>query len=546
MNITSLINAFVMENKFIMFLWLVFTLIMHPIYKVIIPKYHSKVISAFKDKKHFWSNIKILSVYFVVYIILETIIVYITKYISPKFNEFITSYLFKYVIDHSKHSFDHIQTGEVISKITQLPTLFFSYLDIWRTIILYQISIFATGLYHYYFISTPLFLTFVGFIILNYLVVGLVYTLKYDIDVELFNQKAIMYEHISDVFNNLVSVYSLNQERVETNKFQTVEYQKYNNVNKQSLNIYAKATLLWNCFTVAVYFILNYLLYDAYRTKQISSEVLIATFGITLSLITVYKESITVTNEVTFLYGEIGDLENYFNNIPLNIPTIESNLFTDGVIEFKKVFYKYKNTVILDNVSFKINQGDKILITGSIGSGKTTIIKLLMKYNTLLMGSIKINHIDINSITSKQIRKNIYYIPQHPKLFNRTLYENITYGLKVKPSTTDIIALMKKLKLNESKFAEKMSELVGVNGNTLSGGQKQLVWLLRAFYRNKKIIIMDEPTASLDQTHKDLLIGHIKTLCMGKTLIIISHDNIDSSFKRLHLDNGKLNSPSFF
>ena len=546
MNITSLITAFVLDNKVVMFLWLVFTLVMHPIYKVIIPKYHGKVINAFKDKKQLWSTVKILSVYFVVYIVLETIIVYLTKYISPKFNEFITTYVFKYVIDNSKHSFDHIQTGEVISKITQLPTLFFSYLDIWRTIILYQLSIFATGMYHYYFISTPLFLTYIGLIILNYVVVGLVYTLKYDIDLELFKQKAVMYEHISDVFNNLVSVYSLNQEKAETNKFQMVEYQKYNTVNKQSLDIYATATLLWNGLTIAVYFILNYLLYDAYRTKQISSEVLIATFALTLSLITVYKESITVSNEVTFLYGEMGDLENYFNNLPLHVPTIESNQFTDGVIEFKNVFYKYKDTVVLDKVSFKINQGDKILITGSIGSGKTTIIKLLMKYNTLLMGSIKINNVDIHSITSKQMRKNIYYIPQLPKLFNRTLYENITYGLKVKPSTADILTLMKTLKLNESKFADKMNESVGVNGNTLSGGQKQLVWLLRAFYRNKKIIIMDEPTASLDQKHKDLLIGHIKKLCMGKTLIIISHDNIDSSFKRIHLENGKLNTSSFF
>ena len=100
MNVTSLITAFIMENKIIMFFWLTITLFMHPIYRVVIPKYHGKVISSFKNKNHLWENVKLLSIYFVSYVILETLIVYITKHISPKFNEFITSYFFKYVIDH--------------------------------------------------------------------------------------------------------------------------------------------------------------------------------------------------------------------------------------------------------------------------------------------------------------------------------------------------------------------------------------------------------------------------------------------------------------
>jgi ATP-binding cassette subfamily B protein len=355
-----------------------------------------------------------------------------------------------------------------------------------------------------------------------------------------------MYEHISDVFNNLVSVYSLNQEKNEINKFKTVDYKKYNDVNKQSLTMFSNATFIWNIISIGVFFILNYLLYDAYKTRQITEDVLVSTFSLTLSLITVYKESIAVSNDVTYLFGEIGDLEKYFNDLPKYDDDIVSNNFSDGVIEFKNVFYKQNDRIILDKVSFKINPGEKILLTGSIGSGKTTIIKLLMKYNKLIMGSIKINDVDINSITSNQIRENIYYIPQHPKLFNRTLYDNITYGLINKPNHEDIITLIKQLQLNETTFVDKMDESVGVNGNMLSGGQKQLVWLLRAFYRNKKIIIMDEPTASLDPQHKEILMTHIKKICLGKTLIIISHDNIDSSFKRLHLNNGKINTRTFF
>jgi ABC-type bacteriocin/lantibiotic exporter with double-glycine peptidase domain len=91
-----------------------------------------------------------------------------------------------------------------------------------------------------------------------------------------------------------------------------------------------------------------------------------------------------------------------------------------------------------------------------------------------------------------------------------------------------------------------MNASVGVDGNFISGGQRQMVWLLRSFYRQSRILIMDEPTASLDQKNKDLLIKIIKKISIGKTVIIVSHDSIDPAFRKIEFNKGRLVTSSYF
>jgi len=95
-------------------------------------------------------------------------------------------------------------------------------------------------------------------------------------------------------------------------------------------------------------------------------------------------------------------------------------------------------------------------------------------------------------------------------------------------------------------FEKKMDENVGVEGNSLSGGQRQIVWLLRSIYRPSSILILDEPTSALDPDNKVLMISTIKKLSVGKTVIIISHDDIDSAFRKISMKNGRVISSSFF
>ena len=221
--------------------------------------------------------------------------------------------------------------------------------------------------------------------------------------------------------------------------------------------------------------------------------------------------------------------------------------FVNGDIVTSSVYHKYGDKFVLENVSVRIKKGEKVAFVGEIGSGKTTIVKLIMGFQPLLMGDITIGGVSINHISNKDLRDKIFYIPQKPKLFNRTLYENIVYGLNPAPSKEEVLQLMDDLKIDvKDVFEKKMDELVGVEGNNLSGGQRQIVWLIRSIYRPSAILILDEPTSALDPTNKLAMISTIKKLSVGKTVIIVSHDDIDPAFRKISMKDGRVINSSFF
>jgi ABC-type bacteriocin/lantibiotic exporter with double-glycine peptidase domain len=184
----------------------------------------------------------------------------------------------------------------------------------------------------------------------------------------------------------------------------------------------------------------------------------------------------------------------------------------------------------------KIKKNEKVAFVGKIGSGKSTLIKLIMGYQPLVMGSIIIGGVSVNDISDDEIRKNIFYIPQKPKLFNRTIYENIVYGIETPPSKDQVGDIME---LYDISFNRNLDDLAGVEGNMLSGGQRQMVWILRSLLSPSSILIMDEPTSALDPTNKKLICSIINKI-QGKTIIIVSHDSIDSSFRKITFTDGKL------
>ena len=125
------------------------------------------------------------------------------------------------------------------------------------------------------------------------------------------------------------------------------------------------------------------------------------------------------------------------------------------------------------------------------------------------------------------MRSIINYIPQHPKLFNRTLFHNIVYGVERKLKEKDIYDILDKLNVpaTTNYFKKNLHVRVGKNGSNLSGGQRQIVWLIRAILKNSKVIILDEPTASLDSKSKIQIIKFIKEYSKDRIIILITHDN---------------------
>jgi ABC-type dipeptide/oligopeptide/nickel transport system ATPase component len=166
------------------------------------------------------------------------------------------------------------------------------------------------------------------------------------------------------------------------------------------------------------------------------------------------------------------------------------------------------------------------LIVGEIGSGKSTIISLLLKYQTPQRGEIFLQGIPYSSIPTEELRQRIIYIPQTPILLNRTVYDNIVYGIPANISKEKVEALIHDTKLSRflSNLPKGLDTSVGVHGNHLSGGQRQIVWILKAILMNPEIIIMDEPTAAVDDETKSIIHYLLKNIVRGKTVIMITHD----------------------
>jgi ABC-type multidrug transport system fused ATPase/permease subunit len=536
-----------MKNKIVVVLWIIFTFLLYPIHHVIIPKYYGLVINSFKDKSNkFFNLVKYLVIFYVSAMAIESTLFYCTKIIAPNFGEYATSTMYNYIIDHYEMDFDNIHSGEILSKITYISTIFFSYLETLRTLLFSQLFVFISTLYHYWFVSREVFTFFIFAIIVNVLYIYNVFKIKYKVDIALYDQRSKLFEYMNDSMLNLVSIYSTNNEEKEKNKFIEEEYKIYKDSETASLDIYFASETIWNVVCVFIFIILNYLIYNSYLKKQINVEKLVSTFTLTFSVLRFYENAPHIIKKLSKLYSEIGDVENFFIEINrLNQTSkIDTKGFANGDIIYSNVYHKYKDTFVLNNVSFKIEKGEKVAFVGHIGSGKSTAVKLLLGFQPLTMGNISINGVSINEISNHQLRKNVFYIPQKPKLFNRTLYENITYGLENPPDEDNILTILDELNMKDV-FKEKMNKKVGLDGNNLSGGQKQIVWLLRSFYRKSKIIVMDEPTASLDQDNKELLIKTINKLSIGKTLIIISHDQIDSNFRKIEFKDGKINDSMF-
>jgi len=553
LSIYGLLISFMKKNYFIFFIYFLITILLYPFHYIIIPKYYGMVINSFKDKNQssFVYFVKLLLGSYVLCWFLEMCLYKTQSVIFPDFAEYTTGSIFEFIIDHYELDFENIHTGEILSKIIRMPGILADCLQVFGIEFLKEFFVSFTAIYTYYCVSTITVTVYIAYALLYYVFIYFLfkYLLVYDIEKNKAQDK--MYECLVDCFNNFSSIYAFNQQPQEKQRFYDYIFKDYKERVIQSWAKYLTASSFWGGVSISLFISLNYLIYREYKRKVINAETLISTFIVTFSILRLYEKAVSTADRYSDIYGKVLDTEIFFNEISsynLNARKTNTDTFKNGDILFKGVYHKYKNQFVLENINIHIEKGEKVAFVGQIGSGKTTLIKLLLGFQPLTLGTISVGGMDVNQISNTQLRENIFYIPQKPKLFNRTLYENITYGIEKKPSKESILLLLDDLKLGDirSVFEHKMDNSVGVEGNELSGGQKQIVWLLRAFYRQAPVLVLDEPTAALDPATKILVMDIIKRINIGKTVIIVSHDPIDSSFRQIKLKKGRIAEETLF
>ena len=216
-----------------------------------------------------------------------------------------------------------------------------------------------------------------------------------------------------------------------------------------------------------------------------------------------------------------------------------------GDIRLENVTFSYDNQTILDKLNITINQGQYVGICGKIGSGKSTIAKLILRVIEPQSGRILYDSVDYRKIKISSVRDNIGYIPQDSFLFSETIEENVRFG---KPDVTqeEIIEACKIASIHENimDLKDQYKIIVGEKGVTLSGGQKQRLCIARAIIRRPQILILDDALSAVDTNTEKKIIRNLKNYAQGITTIVISHRissfiNADNIFV---LDSGEIES----
>ncbi len=196
-----------------------------------------------------------------------------------------------------------------------------------------------------------------------------------------------------------------------------------------------------------------------------------------------------------------------------------------GTIRFHKLDFSYvAGKPVFRNLNISINSGEKVGLVGFSGSGKSTMLNLMLRLFEPQSGSILIDHQDIQSVSQESLRDSIAMIPQDPMLFHRTLMENIRYG-RLDASDDEVIAAAKKAHAHEfiMDAVDGYESLVGERGVKLSGGQRQRIALARAILKNASILLLDEATSALDSITERHIQESLVYLMRNKTVMVIAH-----------------------
>jgi ATP-binding cassette subfamily B protein len=238
----------------------------------------------------------------------------------------------------------------------------------------------------------------------------------------------------------------------------------------------------------------------------------------------------TLTNKVTDLHGSLVSAERAFSLLdqsaevedPRNACALAR---ARGEIEFRDVCFAYESRPpTLTDISFKVSPGQRVGIVGQTGAGKTSLISLMARFYDPTDGQILLDGIDVREFRVADLRRQFAIVLQEPILFSASIAENITYA-RPQSNMAEIIAAATAANAHDfiARLPEGYDTQVGERGTRLSGGERQRISLARAFLRNAPILILDEPTSSVDVGTEQLIIDALENLMRGRTTFMIAH-----------------------
>lgn len=521
-------NDFWKENKNLITLQIILTIIIFPFEIILFSVFTKKLFQSLQDSKF-----KLFVRLFIIFILFLSILQilygwkeYIDNHITPRVQIFIRERCMnKYLLERR----EKFQNAEAMNKIANFPKCFYAN---YESVLKFWIPFFSCFFFYTIFLY---------WIDINVGIVStLVFTTLLTLFVVLFQKLSIYSSEVLGLHQKLLAEYEnilMNNETIQSFYSHTEELillkEKEQEYEDQRIKLIFYIDTVKFSFIVFIFIFLLlifFFLYSRLLKKEFPPwkfitfiTMLFFVVRFILSLISHFQKTVQIQGTLTDIESLYVQKDNF----------IEKRHLKNYHIHFNDIVFSYPSNpskVILKNFSLSIPFRSSILIKGPIGTGKSTIARLLALWYKPQKGSITIGDIDIYSIPKKQYKDIFYMMSQNTILFsNKTIFENICYSYEKLPSKD----ILKKYNLPDS-FLKILDQKVLHHGTNISGGQKRMVHILRIILNNHPIIILDEPTDSLDEKTSDIIISLIEELKKERTVICISHDErLNPIFSRI-------------
>lgn len=552
LTITGILTKFAKNNPLIALVYLV-TVITVPIQAVLLPHLYGKVVNAIQMKqslvKPFVFVLCVVCFIQLAYLVAEINEIY---YFYPGIQGQLRKDILTYILKSHEVNYDEQYTASLVAKMVKVPNVIYGLVDQYKFVLIPQTIVALVVVGYFIYHDVPLGL---GLAIAMFIVVIMVNATPHICKEPAAYRDKIMnhiYDQIDDLLKNMMSVFNFNTFAHEDNKLDRL-HERYRSESWAALKCIITTKSILIPIIVCTYGFFMWRCYHLTKDKRITTGAFVSMFMIILGLMGSLLSYMNQTKELVMRKGVVdtflrdqGYIENQHESIVVGAATIASATETIPIIELRNVTYAYSTTNVaaLQDVSLAVPRGQKLLVRGKIGCGKSTLLKLIMKYKSSpqTLERIFLNGVPYSALKAQDIRNQIGYIPQQSILFDLTIYENVVYGVPNPPTITEVDAFVKSLGIT---FPNGLNMRVGKGGSKLSGGQRQIVWMLRIYYYNPPILLLDEPTASMDPFTKQIVHSLIQELMFAnpaRTVIMVAHDVQDrGSFDRvITLKHGRI------
>lgn len=492
---------------------------------------------------NFLTIIKYLAIYLVIYVacgIFSNLSMIYFELAANNVTYFVQNDIYKHINELPIEYFDNLAAGSIVSRITN---------DTMRLKIMFQLILadIATAAIMIIAIYIMMVVTNIKVSLMLLILFPLVFLIFYDYRYKSAkHNKRIRHlvskinANINENINNMEIIQALNVKKTIKDKFDKINKEIFSNnlalTKLRSYGGYRAIDIIGLLSTVIILFYFGY--------GQITKN-----YPVTVGrLYIIIDYTSKIFSNVSVIVTRFGDMEQAYASAShifdiMKLDTIEKS---DGVIdklegniEFKNVYFAYDKNDVLKNVSFKIPKSTSAAFVGTTGSGKSTILNLILKFYDVKSGEILVDGVNINDLNEDVLREDFAVVLQDPFLFETTLKENIT--LDKDYSDEEVINALEELGCY-TLLKKGLNEQIKEKGSNLSQGERQLISFARAYIRNPRVLILDEATSNIDTETEQIIQQPLEKLKYSRTTLIVAHRlstirNVDKIFA---LSNGKI------